>query len=296
MRQLLKLLWYPWRLGSAFGIGIYVHSTFLLLPLYLILSDRLNGGWALAPFYLLLVVTVFGCVLLHELGHALMARHFGIGTRDIILTPIGGIARLERLTEEPIEELLIALAGPAVNVVIVGLLMGVLVLVFSLGILDQLILVPKGAEDLPSALLTNLLVCNLGLAVFNMIPAFPMDGGRVLRALLSLGLGQLRATQVAATVAIVPAIGIGLLGAFINPILIVLAAAVFLFGQMELAALRAREARRRARAVPAGGDVVDVLPAAGEPGFSGFVWDRRARAWVVWRDGRPVATFGATSE
>jgi Zn-dependent protease len=302
MRQLLKVLWYPWRLGSAFGIGIYVHSTFLLLPLYVILSNWGKEGWALVPFLLLLVLGVFGCVLLHELGHALTARHFGIGTRDIILTPIGGIARLERLTEEPIQELLIALAGPAVNVVIAGLLMVLLTLLLSLGVVGGFNLLPQGPDDLlgpglVGGLLGSLLLSNLMLAVFNMIPAFPMDGGRVLRALLSLGLGQLRATQVAATVAIVPAIGIGILGFFfLNKMLIVLAAAVVFFGQMELAALRAREARRRARAVPAGEDVVDVLPAADEPRFSGFVWDRRARVWVVWRDGRPVATFGATSE
>ena len=303
MRQVLKLLWYPWKVGSAFGIGIYVHSTFLLLPLYVILANWGKGGWVLMPLLLLLVFTVFGCVLLHELGHALMARHFGIGTRSIILTPIGGIAGLERLPEEPVQELLIALAGPAVNVVIAGVLMVPLAILLPLGVVSGVNLLPQGPEDvlgpgIVGALLGTLLLSNLVLAAFNMIPAFPMDGGRVLRALLSLGLGQLRATQVAATVAIVPAIGIGLFGIFVanSPILLVLAAAVFFFGQMELAGLRAREARRQAEAGPADEAVLDVLPAAGEPGFSGFVWDRRARVWVVWRDGRPVATFGAGSE
>src|SRR5690349_4247907 len=109
LRYVLKPVWYPWRVGSAFGIGIYVHSTLVLLPLYVILSNWVNGGWTLVPFLLLLVAAVFGCVLLHELGHALMARHFGIGTRDIILTPIGGIAWLERLPDDPVQELLIAL-------------------------------------------------------------------------------------------------------------------------------------------------------------------------------------------
>src|SRR5262245_13184721 len=161
MRQLLKLLWYPWRLGSAFGIGIYLHSTFLLLPLYVILSNWGKEGWALVPFLLLLVLGVFGCVLLHELGHALMARHFGIGTRDIILTPIGGIARLERLTEDPVQELLIALAGPAVNVVIAGILIVVLFFLLTLGVFDQPCLMPQGPEDIPNALLTSLLACNL---------------------------------------------------------------------------------------------------------------------------------------
>jgi Zn-dependent protease len=301
MRQLFRLLWYPWKVGTAFGIGIYVHSTFLLLPLYVVLSNWVNGGWALVPFLLLLVLAVFGCVLLHELGHALMARHFGIGTRDIILTPIGGIAWLERLPDEPVQELLIALAGPAVNVVIAGVLLVLMPLLLSLGFLSGIPLFPQGADDLlgpglVGGLLGTLLLSNLMLAGFNLIPAFPMDGGRVLRALLSLGLGRMRATEVAAAVAIVPAIGIGIAGIFLNPVLAVLAVAVFLFGQLELAGLRAREARRRAEAARADAGAVDVLPATDEPGFSGFVWDRRARVWVVWRDGRPVDTFGASPE
>jgi Zn-dependent protease len=301
LRYLWKLVWYPWRVGSAFGIGIYIHSTLVLLPLYVILSNWVNGGWTLVPFLLLLVVGVFGCVLLHELGHALMARHFGIGTRDIILTPIGGIAWLERLPDDAVQELLIALAGPAVNVVIAGVLMVLLPLLLSLGFVSGLSLFPQSADDLlgpglVGGLLGTLLLSNLMLAGFNLIPAFPMDGGRVLRALLSLGLGRMRATEVAAAVAVVPALGIGIAGVFLNPVLVLLAVAVFLFGQLELAGLRAREARRRAQAVRAEADVLDVLPAADEPGFSGFVWDRRARVWVVWRDGRPVDTFGASPE
>jgi Zn-dependent protease len=298
---LLKLLWYPWRVGRAFGIGIYVHSTFLLLPLYVILSNWANGGWALVPFLLLLVLGVFGCVLLHELGHALTARHFGIGTRSIILTPIGGIAGLERLPEEPVQELLIVLAGPAVNIVIAGVLLVLLPLLLSLGLVSGISLFPQGPDDLlgpgiVGALLGTLLLSNLMLAGFNLIPAFPMDGGRILRALLSLGLGRMRATEVAAALAIVPAIGIGIAGVFLNPVLAVLAVAVFLFGQLELAGLRAREAQRRAEAARAGEVVLDVLPGTDEAGFSGFVWDRRARVWVVWRDGRPVDTFGASPE
>jgi Zn-dependent protease len=307
MPKLLKLIrnavWYPWRLGSAFGIGIYVHSTFLLLPLYVILSNWGKGGWLLVPLLLLVVFAVFGCVVLHELGHALMARSFGIGTRSIILTPIGGIAGLERLPEEPVQELLIALAGPAVNVVIAVVLIVLLMLMLGLGAVSGISLFPEGPDDLlgpgiVGTVLSTLLASNLMLAGFNMIPAFPMDGGRVLRALLSLGLGQLRATEVAATIAIVPAIGIGMLGAFLlhSPWPVLLAGAVFLFGQMELAGLRAREARRRAEARRADENALDVLPATGERRFSGYVWDRRARVWVVWRDGRPVATFGANSE
>src|SRR4051794_10904135 len=111
-----------WKLGTAFGIGVYVHWTFLLLPAWVLLNGLGSGGVSLATYLLTLVAAIFGCVVLHELGHALMARRFGIDTRDITLYPIGGVARLERMSERPWEEFWIAGAGPAVNVVIaVGL-------------------------------------------------------------------------------------------------------------------------------------------------------------------------------
>src|ERR1700732_1318273 len=104
------------KLGTAFGIGIYLHFTFLLLLAWVFLTSAGPGHYAAAVYQMILVSAIFGCVVLHELGHALMARHFGIGTRDITLYPIGGVARLERLSERPMEEFWIALAGPAVNV------------------------------------------------------------------------------------------------------------------------------------------------------------------------------------
>src|SRR5438270_10946448 len=110
-----------WRLGSLFGIGIYVHSTFWLLPLLVALTAQ-GSGPAAVLYLLALLGAVFGCVVLHELGHALTARRYGIRTLDITLYPIGGVARLGRLPEHPREELWIALAGPAVNVVLAALL------------------------------------------------------------------------------------------------------------------------------------------------------------------------------
>jgi Zn-dependent protease len=305
-------MWRSWKLGTAFGIGIYVHWSFALLLAYAFVNGLLNGGTALALFMVPLALAVFGCVVLHELGHALMARHFGIGTRDITLYPIGGVARLERMTEDPLEEICIAVAGPAVNVVIAALLLP-LCLLFSVGALSGLPLLPRGPEDLigpglVGVALFTLLVSNLVLAGFNMIPAFPMDGGRVLRALLAFSVDRLRATEIAVGVGTVMALGLATLGAlpllgvhtilFDSPLLIPLGGFVMLMGRMELAALRYREARRRmaVEVLPAGDDVADVLPADGGPAFSGFVWDNRARVWVVWRDGRPVASFSAGSE
>src|SRR6516225_8629629 len=148
-----------WKLGTAFGIGLYVHWSFLLLPAYVVFSTW--GASAGQMIFLLgLVLTVFGCVLLHELGHALMARQFGIETEDITLYPIGGVARLKRMPRAPGAELLIALAGPAVNFAIIGAILGLR----SIGV---------GGEAFPSPLadfLDNLMVINLVLGVFNLIP------------------------------------------------------------------------------------------------------------------------------
>src|SRR5579871_3805883 len=167
-----------WKVGSAFGIGLYVNWSVLVLLALVIFNVPPGPNFVLSAVYLsAVVVAMFGCVILHELGHALTARYFGIKTESITLYVIGGVARLERMSDKPWEELWIAVAGPAVNVVIAGLLMAALFV--------GLVVSPENIaliHQLPPAhwsqFLVDLLGLNIVLVVFNMIPAFPMDGGR----------------------------------------------------------------------------------------------------------------------
>ncbi len=218
-----------WKLGRILGIEIYVHPTFMMLLAYIALFE---GGVVNA----LLVSAVFGCVLLHELGHALTARRFGIETVDITLYPIGGVARLARMPRAPGAEMLVALAGPAVNVVIFGVLTTLLsVLPAGTGHVDELIV----------GFVATLAQINLMLALFNLIPAFPMDGGRVLRALLSSKLGRVRATLVASTLGRVLALVAGLYFVTHGAILqVFLAMFIYLAAQQELAQVIHEERRR----------------------------------------------------
>jgi Zn-dependent protease/CBS domain-containing protein len=174
------------RVATVSGIPIRLHFSFLFILAWI--------AWVSPPQQklsaVLLIIAVFVCVVLHELGHSITAQRYGIGVGEIVLYPIGGIARLEKLPK-PAQELWIALAGPAVNVVIAGILFAVLSATGGLA--------PRPVETMGMAnVLPNLMVLNIWLALFNMIPAFPMDGGRVLRALLALRMGEVRATEVAA--------------------------------------------------------------------------------------------------
>ena len=185
-----------WKIGRVAGIDLYLHSTFLLLLAWVGAS---HGGLDAVA----LVTAVFGCVLLHEFGHALTARALcGIPTQDITLYPIGGVARLQRMPRKPAAELLITLAGPAVNVAIAAALAGLLWLDAAWE--------PDAVDTYTRSFLGTLMGINLLLAAFNMVPAFPMDGGRVLRALLSGPLGRLRATEIAAAVGKALALGFGI--------------------------------------------------------------------------------------
>jgi Zn-dependent protease len=291
------------KLGTAFGIPLFVHSTFLLLPAWVLFSAW-GGGAGFLLLALLLVPAVFGCVLLHELGHALMARHFGIATRDITLYPIGGVARLESTGTTPLQELCIALAGPAVNLALVVLLPALVAVAAVAGLLGggELLSAGSGLLPLVAQFVFVLWLANCVLLGFNLLPAFPMDGGRVLRALLARKVGNLRATEIAAPIGLGVALLLGAYGLYARaPFLALVALFVAFAGQAELRALRRREAERRAAAAaepfPFAEPFVEpifarVEPTASRPGFTGFVWDRERRVWVRWLDGRPREVIG----
>jgi Zn-dependent protease/CBS domain-containing protein len=212
------------KIARVAGIGIYVHWTFLLLLAWIAFEHLRKGDdVAGAVRGLGLVVAVFGCIVLHELGHALTAKWYGISTRDITLLPIGGVARLESMPEEPWQEFWVAVAGPAVNVAIAAILF---VPSLLLGQFDDLL----RADDVPDApFLVSLLSINLWLVVFNLLPAFPMDGGRVLRALLATQMPRVRATHIAATVGQGMAIVFGLAGLLIPGAWMLLFIALFVY-------------------------------------------------------------------
>lgn len=218
------------KLGNIAGIGVFIHWTFSLLILFIVYVNYKAGQNATQILWsVLFILCIFLTVLMHELGHALTAKKFDIKTKDITLLPIGGLARLEKLPEKPSEELMVAFAGPLVNIV--------LALVTSL-----FITLPNTPEEMVAQLengvnagnfFLNFYLVNIVLAFFNLIPAFPMDGGRVLRALLSYKLERHQATKIAARIGQVLAIGFIFLGFFSNPVLIFIGIFVFMGAQIE---------------------------------------------------------------
>ncbi len=224
---------WSWKLVTVAGIDVYVHGTFLLLIGFLAFSDLVAGqGVAAMVRGTLLVLAVFTTVVLHEFGHALTARHFGLGTRDITLLPIGGVARLEKMPDEPSQQLIVALAGPAVSLSIALLLF----------VLMRQLDGPVGLESVRHAsgpFLTQLMWINVSLAVFNLLPGYPMDGGRILRALLAMRMAPERATQIAARIGQGVALIFVVAGLFVSPFLVVIAVFVWLGAQGELRALGA---------------------------------------------------------
>lgn len=217
------------RIGTFAGIDVYVHTTFLILIAWVAFAQWQTGHSAAAAMEgVAFILALFGCVVLHEFGHALTARRFGIKTRDITLLPIGGLARLERMPDDPRQELWVALAGPAVNVVIAAALFVLLQVTGALR--------PLGALSVTSgSFLERLMIVNLFLVGFNMLPAFPMDGGRVLRAVLAIRMDYTRATQLAANIGQGMAFLFGLLGLFFNPFLVFIALFVWIGAGQEAA-------------------------------------------------------------
>ncbi len=215
------------RLFSVSGIPVLMHWTFLLLLAWILYANLAAGQtFAQALKSVGFVLALFACVVLHELGHVFAARRYGIGTRDVTLLPIGGLARLERMPDDPKQELVVAAAGPMVNVVIAAVLY--VVLAFDSGLATV-----ESVKYLGQDFLTHLLWVNVILVLFNLLPAFPMDGGRMLRALLATRMPYVRATNVAANVGQMMAILFGLLGLFTNPFLLFIAIFVFLGAQAE---------------------------------------------------------------
>jgi Zn-dependent protease/CBS domain-containing protein len=218
---------WSWKLARVAGIDVYMHATFLILLAWLAIvywnQDQSVGAVVEGVGFIL---ALFGCVVLHEFGHALTARRYGIRTRDITLLPIGGVARLERMPDKPIEELWVALAGPAVNVVIVLVLYGWLQATSQWQ--------PVGDVGVTEgSFVERVMFANLFLAAFNLLPAFPMDGGRVLRALLATRMEYTRATQAAAVVGQGMAFVFGFLGLYGNPMLIFIALFVWIGAAQE---------------------------------------------------------------
>lgn len=269
-------------IGRLAGVELFLHSTFPLILLWTFWQGSREGGAAMGLTRSLLVLILFACVALHELGHSLVARVFGIGTRRIVLYPIGGVAALDRIPAKPHQELLMALGGPAVNLAIAAALaagMGGWPSWEELG----------SAPVTPRLWAVSLMASNLGLAIFNLIPAFPMDGGRVFRSLLSFVLSAHRATQIAYGLGLVLAAGLAFLGLYAgNPFLLVIAVFIGAAGRQEnrAVALRTRldrqdigALRQPVRTIPVGATFADCQRQS-EPG-------RTAHFLVVSGD-RPV--------
>jgi len=224
-------------MGSYGGTQVRIHATFLLLLLLIGWQARLSGGPAAALDAVLFILAMFLCVVLHEFGHVLAARRYGIQTPEIILLPIGGVALLERMPRKPEQELAVAIAGPAVNVVI------------ATAIFLFIKVMPPFTMDInltQGDFFTRIAQWNVIMVLFNMIPAFPMDGGRVLRATLAMFMNYGRATRLAATLGQGFAVlgAVGALFVFQNPLLIIVALFIFMSAGQEANMVSEQEATR----------------------------------------------------
>jgi Zn-dependent protease len=204
------------RFGSFFGIPVRIHFTFPLILLAFGAEGWIRGGWAESLWAVGLVMAVFGCVVLHELGHSLQVRRYGIDVRDIILLPIGGMARAEKIPEDPRQEIIVAISGPLVN--------------FALAALLGLFLwVRANPVDFVHDFALNMLAINIVLGTFNLIPAFPMDGGRILRGLFAMRMDYLKATRYAKNIGQIIAVVFVVIGFVYTKFIMLPIIAVFVF-------------------------------------------------------------------
>ena len=218
------------KLGSIAGIGIFIHWSFTLLIAYIVYSNYRAGHNAEQIMWaVIFILSIFVTVFLHELGHALAAKKYNIKTKDITILPIGGLARLERIPEKPKEELIVAIAGPAVNIAL-ALITGLFI---TLPEIKELTIQLSGGVN-QSNFFLNFFIVNIWLALFNLIPAFPMDGGRVLRAILSMKVERHIATKIAARIGQLLAVGFIFLGFYSNPFLIFIGLFIILGAQGEV--------------------------------------------------------------
>jgi Zn-dependent protease len=220
------------------GTDVRIHLTFLLLLAWIGIAYYQDGGAPAAVEGVAFIITVFACVVLHEFGHATAARRYGIKTPKITLLPIGGVAELERMPEKPSEEIVVALAGPLVNVVIAAFLVLVLGATVDPAALTAM-------EDPKVEFLGRLAAVNVWLVLFNLIPAFPMDGGRVLRAVLATRYSRVRATEIAGSIGQFAAFAFGFLGLLSgNVLLIFVGIFVYLAATSETQAIGLQDAAR----------------------------------------------------
>jgi len=232
------------KLFSVGGTAVRMHLTFLLLLGWIAAVQWMRGTLQDAIAGVAFIIVLFACVLLHEFGHIVAGRRYGIRTPDVTLWPIGGIASMERMPEKPSQEIVVALAGPAVNAVIAFVLIVALGLRFDLEQMTPI-------EVIQSSFVAQIAAANIILLVFNLIPAFPMDGGRVLRAALAMKLGNARATQVAAIVGQILAVVFAVLGLMGNPVLVLIAIFIFLAARGEAGYAQFRELTRGRRVADA---------------------------------------------
>lgn len=243
------------RLFRVWGIDVQVHWSFLLILAYgaFIYSGRSNP-LAGAIYGIVVILLLFVCVLLHEFGHALVAKYFKVNVPTITLLPIGGVAQLERMPRQPLQEFLIAIAGPAVNFVLTLLLLPIALLVVGMGMgsgsFSSLLVYAQSRMMTPSldGLLVYLAFTNFALGLFNLLPAFPMDGGRVLRSLLAMAMPYVRATRIAVIVGRLMAVLLAFVGLGGNIMLLLIAFFVYIGGRGELEAVESRYVLKDIRA------------------------------------------------